>query len=325
MDMNRELAAPGAGLIELQSGGCGLWQAGNDGVKRILALADRKVEFIEFENKTLAYVKSEMGHPAMYDFRKAEFDGPAEAVLMDLDGTTVLSEPFWMRVIERTVAELAEDAGFMLDADDEPHVSGHSVSEHLQYCVQKYCPGKTVGEARAIYYKIADREMEAISRGCGRQGAFLPAPGLRDFLLALKAHGIKVGLVTSGTYRKAWPEIAMAFGAIGMGNPLDFYDAIITAGQPFGKAQTGSIAELAAKPHPWLYAETARIGLGIAPEKRSKVIGIEDSAAGVVALRLAGFAAIGVNGGNIAKSGADALTSAKVDSLADALPMILAR
>ena len=52
-------------------------------------------------------------------------------------------------------------------------------------------------------------------------------------------------------------------------------------------------------PHPWLYAETARVGLGIPFEKRHKVIGIEDSSAGVVSIKLADFSCVGISGGNI--------------------------
>ena len=84
-----------------------------------------------------------------------------------------------------------------------------------------------------------------------------------------------------------------------MGDPVDFYDAIITAVQALKKGQTGTLGELAPKPHPWLYAETARVGLGIPFENRHKVIGIEDSSAGVVSIKLAGFSCVGISGGNI--------------------------
>ena len=73
--------------------------------------------------------------------------------------------------------------------------------------------------------------MAEIVAGRGRDDAFEPAPGLKDFLLELKGRGIKIGLVTSGLHEKAWPEILAAFRQLGMGDPLDFYDAIITAGE----------------------------------------------------------------------------------------------
>ncbi len=49
------------------------------------------------------------------------------------------------------------------------------------------------------------------------------------------------------------------------------------------------------------------MGLGIPFEERHRVVGIEDSGAGVCAIRLAGFPAIGVAGGNILDSGTRAL------------------
>ena len=122
-----------ADLADLQAGADGLFTVGAGGVRRILAPLDRKVEFVVYEDKTLCYVKSAMGYPAIYPLREARFEPPAEAVLMDLDGTSVRSEHFWVWVIERTTARMLGDDGFRLEPEDEPHVSGHSVSEHLQY------------------------------------------------------------------------------------------------------------------------------------------------------------------------------------------------
>lgn len=313
----------GNDFIELETAGEGRWRVGCDGVKHIFTPLDRKVEFIILENYTLTYVKSAMGYPAIYPLEDAIFEGPAEAVLMDLDGTSVRSESFWMWIIEKTTARLLSDPTFTLEPADEPHVSGHSVSEHLQYCIDKYCPGERVEEARKHYFEITHFEMNEIIQGRGRKGAFTPSPGLKDFLLALRERGVKIGLVTSGLYEKAWPEILSAFDALDMGDPLDFYDAIITAGRTFRKGQTGTLGELTPKPHPWLYAETARVGLGLDPARRHKVIGIEDSGAGVVSIRLAGFAVIGIGGGNIEASGVRPLLSAEYGNLMEALPFIV--
>lgn len=312
-------------FISLLSGGDGIFNVGRESVKMILTPLDRKVEFIIYENKTLVYVKSEMGNPALYPLQEASFASPAKAVLMDLDGTSVRSEEFWIWIIEKTVSSLILNQKFSLEETDILHVSGHSVSEHLQYCIGKYCPEKSVEEARTVYFNIVNFEMNEImkGRGRGRTDAFKPAPGLKDFLMELKGSGIKVGLVTSGLYEKAWPEIVSAFKTINLGNPLHFYDAIITAGTALKKGQAGTLGELAPKPHPWLYSEAARIGLGISPEQRNSVLGIEDSAAGVVSLRLAGFAAVGIEGGNISSSGVDSLLCAKYPNLTDMLPLIL--
>ena len=90
-------------------------------------------------------------------------------------------------------------------------------------------------EARAIYFDTTEYEMKEILEGRGKEGAFTPAPGLREFLEEVKGNGVKIGLVTSGLYTKAMPEIISAFQTLKMGDPLDFYDAVITAGQTFKK------------------------------------------------------------------------------------------
>jgi beta-phosphoglucomutase len=311
------------GFREHESCGGGLFIKGRDGVIKILTPDDEKSDFILFEDKTLVYVRSGLGYPAIYTLKDDVYSGPAEAVLMDLDGTSVHSEPFWIWIIEQTMVRLLNDPGFQLEAEDEPHVSGHSVSEHLQYCIRKYAPGKTVEEARKFYFEITHSEMDEILEGRGRVDAFTPAPGLKEFLLTLKENSIRIGLVTSGLYEKAWPEVVAAFRTMDLGNPLNFYDAIITAGHTLKKGQSGTLGELSPKPHPWLYAETARIGLGITPEKRHKVIGLEDSSAGLLSLRLAGFSAIGIENGNIRSGGMTSLARAMCHTLEETLLLIL--
>jgi len=212
--------------------------------------------------------------------------------------------------------------GFELEEADLPFVSGHSVSEHLKHCIDKYCPGKSVEEARKYYFEHTHREMKAILEGGGRRDAFTPVDGLKEFLMELKSAGVLIGLVTSGLYEKAWPEILSAFRQLKMGDPGRFYDAIITAGYPIRPGQCGTLGELSPKPHPWLYAEVARVGLGLPFEDRHQVVGIEDSGAGICAIRLAGFAAVGVAGGNIQGSGTGALCHHRSESLMQVLEFL---
>ena len=296
--------------------------AGENGVCHIQAPRDGKVEFVSWDDHTLACVKSSMGYPAYYPVHPVKIERPVKAVLMDLDGTSVHSEEFWIWIIQMTVCSLLEQTDFELEDTDFPHVSGHSVSEHLQYCILKYCPKKTVEEARKYYFEHTRHEMREIMEGRGRENAFTPAPGLKEFLLELKKRNIKIALVTSGLYEKAWPEILSAFKTLDMGDPKDFYDAIMTAGIQPGSGDAGTLGELEAKPHPWLYAEAARVGLGIPFEQRHSVIGLEDSSAGVVSIRLAGFAAIGMSGGNIEQSGVKGLTSYYCDNFKNLLSFI---
>ena len=293
-----------------------------NGVVTILGTRDGKVEYIFFKDHILGFVKSALGYPAYYPLHPAKIEKPVKAVLMDLDGTSVRSEQFWIWIIQLCVASMLGDPSFELEEEDIPYVSGHSVSEHLEYCIRKYCPDRRVEEARKLYFEHTQREMRAIVEGNGKTDAFTPAPYLKEFLLELKSRNIKIGLVTSGLYEKAWPEILSVFRNLDMGDPGDFYDAIITAGYPIRHGEPGTLGELSPKPHPWLYAEVCRVGLGISFQERHHVVGIEDSGAGVNSIRLAGFSVIGVSGGNIQVSGALGLCEHVCKSLKEILDNI---
>ncbi len=299
------------------------FSVGIDGVKAIAATGDGKVEFICFSDKTLALVTSGMGYPAYYPVHPVELEKPIKAVLMDLDGTTVRSEDFWIWIIEKTTASLLDNPKFELEEADIPFVSGHSVSEHLMYCITKYCPHKTVEDARTSYFYHTHHEMNEIMEGRGKANAFTPTEGIAEFLYTLKERKIKMGLVTSGLYEKAWPEILDAFKTLDMGDPKEFYDAIITAGFPLRKGSPGTLGELSPKPHPWLYSETARVGLGLEFSDRNTVVGIEDSGAGVCSIRLAGYPTIGIGGGNIIESGTQELCCHYSESFSEIADFIL--
>jgi len=295
-------------LVTMDSCSDGLHHKGKNGVLEIAATQDNSVEYIHFDSgENLAYVKSSSGYPAYYPVYQTEPRHPAQAVLMDLDGTTVKSEPFWIWIIELTVQKLLGNHGFSFQESDLPFVSGHSVTEHLSYCIHKYCPNATVEKAREYYFEHAYREMQVVLEGKGRKDVFIMAPGVKEFLLELKGRHIKIGLVTSGLYEKAYPEIFAAFQANNMGRPEDFYDCIITAGYPLRAGSCGTLGELSPKPHPWLYAEAGRVGLGIPFECRESALAVEDSAAGVHSILLAGYPCCGVAGGNILQSGVEKL------------------
>ena len=319
--MNSKIYIPDLGtvdedcLIKKQKSVDPFYQVGTNGVTGIYTTKDRKIDLIVYEDRTTVYVDSALGYPAVYPLRPVNPQKPVKAVLMDLDGTSVKSEEFWIWIIQLSVASLMGNPKFELEEADLPFVSGHSVSEHLAYCIEKYCPEKSLEDARKFYFEHTHREMEAIMQGGGRENAFVPTEGLKDFLLELKSLNIKIGLVTSGLYEKAYPEILSAFRTLDMGDPKDFYDCIITAGFPLIKGGVGTLGELSPKPHPWLYAEAGCVGLGIPFADRNQVIGIEDSGAGVCSLRIAGYPTIGLAGGNIAESGTKFLCNGYEDSL----------
>ena len=311
-----------SGFKELSATTDGRFATDDGGVKAIVATGDGKVEFVAFEKHTLAYVNSALGYGAYYPLHPVRRDSKIKAVLMDLDGTSVRSEEFWIWIIEKTTASMLNDENFRLEKSDIPFVSGHSVSEHLQYCIDKYCPGADLAKAREFYFMHVSHEMNEIMEGRGRENAFVPQEGLKEFLYELKKMGIKTGLVTSGLYEKAMPEILSAFRTLEMGEPTDFYDAIISAGYPLRKGSVGTLGELSPKPHPWLYAETAAVGLGVDFAERSSVIAIEDSGAGVCSARIAGYTTVGLAGGNIEESGTMPICSRYCNTLQEILEYI---
>lgn len=326
--MRQDLTLPGLGalndaeFVALEATSDGRFRAGADGVQTIVTPLDRRVEFVAFATHTLAHVRSLLGYGAYYPVHPVGIDRPVSAVLMDLDGTTVHSEAFWIWLIEKATASLLDNPRFALDTSDLPFVAGFSTSEHLKYCIDKYCPDKTVEEARGHYFRHAHHEMAEVLAGRGRTDAFVPAPGVKEFLLALKSRGVRVAVVTSGLHEKAWPELVAAFRTMGLGDPRAFYDAIITAGFPIRGGEPGTLGELAPKPHPWLYAEACRLGLGIPFADRRRVIGVEDSGAGVCAIRLAGFATVGMAGGNIVESGTRSLCERFCGSFDEVLALV---
>ncbi len=63
------------------------------------------------------------------------------------------------------------------------------------------------------------------------------------------------------------------------------------------------------------------MGLGLTEADRPYVLGLEDSGAGIVSLRLCNFASVGVAGGNIETSGTKSLCTHMCSSLLDVLPL----
>jgi hypothetical protein len=157
MKVNVDVLFDISGMIPLQKCSDGFSAVSKDGVIHIYTTKDRKVEFIVYNDHIMAYVKSAMGYPAYYPVYETKIEKPVKAVLMDLDGTSIKSEDFWIWIIEKTTASLLDNPKFTFEEADIPFVSGHSVSEHLKHCIHKYCPDKTVEEARTCDLRVMRR------------------------------------------------------------------------------------------------------------------------------------------------------------------------
>lgn len=271
------------------------------------------INFIEKGNDLFVEI-NQCGVDAIYPLKQLRTNAKPKYLLMDLDGTTVKSEEFWMYLIECVCKEMLKNPDFRLAKEDEPFVSGFSTVEHLTYCKNKYKFTQDINEALACYHRIARFELNEIMEGRGNINAFKPREGLKDFLNCLHENGIKIGLATSGLDYKAIPEIVSTFKLLDMGNPLDFYDAIITGGKQKLKGEYGTIGELAVKPHPWIYSELA-LGLGV--KDLSDAVVLEDSSAGLLSGKLAGMNVLGFKDGNLIASGLDQECIEMVDTFDD--------
>ena len=101
MLLDKKLYIPDLGEVDATSGfhlldktEDGKFVAGKNGVEFVVATGDQKVEFVSFGTHSLACVKSAIAYPVYYPVYPVKTEYPLNAVLMDLDGTTVRSEEF---------------------------------------------------------------------------------------------------------------------------------------------------------------------------------------------------------------------------------------
>lgn len=138
-----------------------------------------------------------------------------------------------------------------------------------------------------IYYANYHQILEGIRDGSIREALIEPMPFLAEFLSVSKKLGIKLGLVTSSVQKEA--EIVMPIVFAGMEFDTlfkDYYDCIVTA--------SDNEMENYLKPHPMLY-DIALTTMGLQHQShRNGSFGIEDSTAGLKAVRAAGISAVAV-------------------------------
>jgi len=208
------------------------------------------------------------------------FDG-LEAVMMDMDGSSTDTEKLVLEAMRQMMAEALSVPSFRFAAEDYAHIIGDSTTNHVRYLVSTYGLDSTALQQYIEgYYRHYHAALEGIRDGAIRDALIEPMPGLREFLTTLKARDVKVGLVTSSLKKEV--DIVMPVVFDRMGLPPDyeaFYDGVITA---------DDVGEAFLKPHPNLYWRMAEEKLCLRDWRRAFVV--EDSAAGILAARIAGFA-----------------------------------
>lgn len=172
------------------------------------------------------------------------------AVLWDLDGTLVDTEPLWMEAEH----ELADSYGKTWTQEDGLNLVGNSLIESGIYIQRRLEIDKSPEE-------IVDYLVETMARRL-REEEIVWRPGARELIEALHDEGIPLALVT------------MSYAAIA--EP-------IAETLPFGAVVTGDVVTHG-KPHPEPYLRAAEL-LGV---EASECIAIEDSGTGANSANAAG-------------------------------------
>jgi mannitol-1-/sugar-/sorbitol-6-/2-deoxyglucose-6-phosphatase len=175
------------------------------------------------------------------------------AVIFDMDGVIIDSEPFWR---EAQISTLAEYGATATIEDCIQHTMGKRIDVLAQTWVDLHhldVDGKTL-EAQIVnkLTTLIEQDGKAL-------------PGVFELLSTLKAKGYRIGLATSSTN-------ALITTVLGKLDIRDFFVKVCSADD-----------EQYGKPHPAVYLKAAH-SLGVSPQD---CIVIEDSATGMIAAKAA--------------------------------------
>jgi HAD superfamily hydrolase (TIGR01509 family) len=181
------------------------------------------------------------------------------AVLWDMDGTLIDSEPYWLA----SESEFASSRNSSWGPEDGLGVIGMSLYESSK--IIKARVGTDL-EPQEIIDEITNGVLARLDQSIPWR------PGARELLTLLRENSIKTALVTGSMHRMA-QRVADAIG-------FDAFDLII-GGDDVGKG----------KPHPESYL-TAAAMLGVDP---THCVAFEDSLIGISAAEAAGTKAVGIS------------------------------
>ena len=178
-------------------------------------------------------------------------DAPA-AVLWDMDGTLVDTEPYWMEVEQ----ELVEEHGGVWTREHALQVVGSELIVTARY-VREH--GGVDLDPSEIVERLLDGVVARVRRSVPWR------PGARELLAELRDAGVPCALVTMSYERFVAPVLEVL--------PKGSFDVVVT-----GDAVTRG------KPHPEPYLHAARL-LGVEP---AECLAIEDSNTGARSAEAAG-------------------------------------
>lgn len=185
---------------------------------------------------------------------------PIKAVIFDMDGVLIDSEPAW-QLAEQTVFN---NLGLTLSLEDMEQTTGLRLDQVVSYWYQRlpWPDYDNTATANSIVNEVIAQ--------INTNGA--PMQGVIESLDACKQLGLKIGLATSSSSS----IIQTVLDKLAIGH---YFDAIESAENL-----------LYGKPHPEVYLNCAK-GLGIEP---SQCIAIEDSFNGLIAARAANMHTVAI-------------------------------
>jgi HAD superfamily hydrolase (TIGR01509 family) len=182
-----------------------------------------------------------------------------DAVLWDMDGTLIDSEPYWLA----SESEFASSRNSTWGPEDGLGVVGMSLYESSKLLKARV---GTDLEPQQIIDEITNGVLNRLDESIPWR------PGARELLMLLRDNSIKTALVTGSMHRMA-QRVAEAIG-------FDAFDIII-GGDDVSKG----------KPHPESYLTAAAL-LEVDP---THCVAFEDSLIGITAAEAAGTKAVGVS------------------------------
>lgn len=198
-------------------------------------------------------------HPVLTDRRAPAADAPLQAVLWDMDGTLVDTEPYWMAA---EVAMAAEHGGTW-DESLAMELIGLPLEDSAVQLRERAGIRGTVDE---IVRELIDRVVQQVrSNGVPWQ------PGARELLTGVRAGGVPNALVTMSW--RPLTEVVLASIA------ADTFDVVVT----------GDTVDQG-KPHPEPYLRAAA-ALDVPP---GRCVAIEDSLPGIASATAAGTRVLAV-------------------------------
>ncbi|MBY6187770.1 hexitol phosphatase HxpB [Marinobacter hydrocarbonoclasticus] len=183
-----------------------------------------------------------------------------QAVIFDMDGVLVDSEPFW----QQAELEILTDQGVPMSFEDTLKTQGLRIDQVVAYWYQRHpWSGRTPEQ-------IADAILQRVVTLIDAQGA--PLPGVEQSIAAIHARGWAVGLATSS------PSLLIDATLNRLGLTGAFSVTCSAEALPYGK------------PHPQVYLDAAQ-GLSVNPEH---CLAIEDSFNGILAAKAARMSVLAI-------------------------------